>query len=289
MNEQSDRLRVEAPAKINLGLEVLRRRPDGYHDINTLFASIDLTDEIILYPAADGAIHCSVSGNALLDGGSDNLCVRAAEMIRRSRGLTEGLRIELVKRIPIGAGLGGGSSDAAAVMRGVESLWGITLDDRERKSIALSLGSDVPFFLTGGLAHATGQGETLAPLDLVPGYTILLVNPGIHIPTPWAYREIGRSDERPPGDIVGALRSGIEDPALLRERLVNDFEPAVFAAYPVLARLKQRLYDGGALFALMSGSGSTLFALFASTEAATAAGSLFTDEWTALCRFTPSV
>jgi 4-diphosphocytidyl-2-C-methyl-D-erythritol kinase len=260
---------------------------DGYHDINTLFAGIDLADQIILRPAPDGEIHCAVRGNRMLDGGSDNLCVRAAGMMRRSRGITAGVEIELVKNVPIGAGLGGGSSDAATVMRGVERLWGIRLHDREREEIALALGSDVPFFLKGGIAHATGQGEKLLPLAIVPDYSILLLNPGIHIPTPWAYRAIDRRSERPASDMVESLRRGIEDPGLLRKLLVNDFEPVVFAAHPLLGDLKQRLYDAGALFALMSGSGSTMFGLFESRQRAESAQALFASEWTFISRFTP--
>lgn len=285
MNQLSGELRLRAPAKINPALEVLHRRSDGYHEINTLFAAIDLADEIILRPNDDGVIRCRVVGNDVLEAEADNLCVRAAELVRRSHGLTDGVDIELVKNIPVGAGLGGGSSDAAAVLYGVETLWGVRSAEQQRCRMALALGSDVPFFLSGGIAHATGQGEILQPLEISLPFDILLVNAGIHIPTPWAYSAIARSTPRAPTDIVEALRRGIDNPELLQQGLVNDFEPAIFAAYPLLASIKARLYEAGATFALMSGSGSTIFGLFPAGQGASDAAASFTGEWRAPARF----
>jgi 4-diphosphocytidyl-2-C-methyl-D-erythritol kinase len=277
------------PAKINLGLEVIRRRGDGFHDINTIFAAVDLRDDLSLALRDDGAITCRVEGNPTLDPGDDNLCVRAARALRDAAGRPDlGLDIVLGKHIPIGAGLGGGSSDAASVLVGVGALRGIELEGDRLARIAAELGSDVPFFLHGGVAVAVSRGEALTPLALLPRWTVLLVNPGIHIPTPWAYRMVGRSGERPATDLPALLAAGLTDPALLREGLVNDFEPAIFAEYPLLGELKERLYEGGALFALMSGSGSTMFGLFGDRAAAARAATAFTGYWTAIAGFVPA-
>lgn len=279
---------LAAPAKVNLGLEVLRRRADGFHDINTLFAAVELHDDLHLRSRADGAILCTVEGNPDLPSDRSNLCVRAAEELRLKLGDPAlGLDIMLRKRIPIGAGLGGGSSDAAGVLMGAASLWGADPDDAGLPEIAAALGSDVPFFLMGGTARAGSRGEILEPLRVDLPYGVLLVNPGIHIPTPWAYRAVGRSGERSASDLPALLRAGLADPSLLRQGVVNDFEPAIFAAYPVLLELKERLYGRGALFALMSGSGSTMFGLFATEVEAADAATGFPGCWSAVTRFLP--
>ena len=274
-------LRLRAPAKINLGLEVLRRRSDGYHDLNTAFAALDLHDSITLARRDDGQIKLSVVGNPELGSDASNLCVRAALALRDHVGdRTLGLEIELEKRIPIGAGLGGGSSDAAGVLKGAAALWGVDVGNGELSELASALGSDVPFFLRAGLAIAGSRGETLNPVDLALPFAILLVNPGIHIATPWAYQQVARNSERPATDLELILRRGVLNPEILRAELVNDFEPAMFGHYPQLARIKERLYDAGAVFALMSGSGSTMFGLFGTAAEATAAALEFAPYWT---------
>jgi 4-diphosphocytidyl-2-C-methyl-D-erythritol kinase len=280
MTQQSPELRLTAPAKINLGLEVIRRRTDGYHDINTVFAALDFGDELILRSRTDGAIRCRVEGSPELETGMGNLCVRAAAALQKLAGDNPpGFDITLRKRIPMGAGLGGGSSDAAAVLRGGASLLGLDLSPGEMVSVAASIGSDVPFFLYGGIAHATSRGEILEPLDLTIPFAVLLVNPGVHVATPWAYGAVGRTGERSVSDIPSILSRGVRDPDILREQVVNDFEPAVFREFFLLRELKERLYASGALFALMSGSGSTLFGLFSSTEDAERAAGQFKEYW----------
>ena len=276
---------LRAPAKINLGLEVLRRRADGFHDINTLFATVGLYDDLRLRRRSDGIIRCTVEGNPALESDRSNLCVRAAETLRAAIGDPGlGLDIGLRKTIPIGAGLGGGSSDAASVLIGGRALW--KEDPREDlPALAATLGSDVPFFLHGGVAHAESRGEILRPLSIALPWSVLLINPGIHIPTPWAYRMVGRDGERPASDLVALLEAGLDDPLSLREEVVNDFEPAMFAEYPLLREIKGRLYEHGALFALMSGSGSTMFGLFGSDEGATEAAGAFPGYWSAVTRF----
>jgi 4-diphosphocytidyl-2-C-methyl-D-erythritol kinase len=286
MTTTATELHITAPAKINLGLEILRRRADGFHDINTVFAAVDLRDDLHLRSRSDGRITCAVVGNERLEADGRNLCVRAAMALRDAVGDQQlGLDIELKKNIPIGAGLGGGSSDAASVLCGAAALWNLSVDDGTMQSLALVLGSDVPFFLHGGLAVATSRGERLTPLDLHLPFSLLLVNPGIHVSTPWAYQAVNRIGERAASDLSGILLTGIADPAVMRSQLVNDFEPAVFAAHPRLREIQEALYEAGALYAAMSGSGSTMLGLFASDDAAGNADRHFAGEWTVVTRF----
>lgn len=274
---------VQAPAKINLGLEVLRRRPDGFHEVNTIYAAVGLYDTVELRSRDDQQFTCMVEGDRTLgqESPEDNLCVRA---LRKARELAMaadahpcGVDVFLHKRIPTGAGLGGGSADAALTMLGAFTMWGIIPDFDDVSAAAAELGSDVPFFLKGGVAQAGSRGERLHSLDLDLPWAVLLVNPGVHISTPWAYRAINRTGQRDATDLAGALRRGLDHPETLRESLANDFEDAVFLHHPVLLDIKDRLYKAGAFFALMSGSGSTMFGLFRTLEQAQAAGQSFSE------------
>lgn len=282
---------IQAPAKINLGLEVLRRRNDGFHDINTVFAAVGVFDTITLALRPDREIVMRVEGNRELETGEGNLCVQAARRLRQiAAEELPGLDITLEKRIPMGAGLGGGSSDAAAVLRGAATLWELPADEDEMHRLALGLGSDVPFFLSGAISRASSRGEMLVPLEIdLSGLSILLVNPGIHLPTPWAYKAVGRAGERPASDLAATIRRGLVHPEILRDELVNDFEKGVFAEYPRLAEIKGSLYAAGAIFALMSGSGSTLFGLFRSRKEAQDAAGGFPGCWSAVADFLTSV
>lgn len=274
-------LRMLAPAKINLGLEVIRRRADGFHDINTVFVAVGLFDEIEMRARDDGRILLEIEGNRALEPGPENLCARAAAALRERIGRPDlGLEMKLIKRIPTGAGLGGGSSDAASTLLGAAVLWGSSdISPQVLHELGLALGSDVPFFLQGGVALGESRGEILSPLDLTLPFAVLLVNPGIHLPTPWAYRMVGRTGEREPSDLAALLAEGVRHPETLSAAIVNDFEPAIFAEYPLLGELKERLYAAGALFALMSGSGSTMFGLFRNTEEAEESVNQFKDHW----------
>lgn len=279
-----DRIELQAPAKVNLGLEILRRRADGYHDLNTLFATVDLADTVVISRIDSPEVVFRVEGDSVLasEPAGGNLCVRAAELLLYEAGRTRvGLAINLVKRIPTGAGLGGGSSDAAATLRGVSKLLGLHVGESRLHTIALSLGSDVPFFLRGGVALAGGQGEKLESLDIDLPWSILLVNPGIHVPTPDAYRLVGREGERTGSDLVGLLRDAISDPELLRTRLRNDFERPIFDRWPQIAELYGRIAStADNLHTGMSGSGSTLFGLYAERGAAERAAGYFAEYFT---------
>ena len=235
---------MKAYAKINWALRVTGKRADGYHDIETLFQTISLHDDLRFEPSHSLSMTCTDSTIPIDD---TNLVIRAAKAI----GATA--RIHLEKRIPAGGGLGGGSSDAAAVLREF---------DRRDRQIALSLGSDVPFFLEGGTAYATGRGEVLTPLRRVAPVPLLLLIPNERILTAQAYAMLRRFS--PPLGI-DRYRAMIDDDLLDHAtELVNDFEEAIFAKLPQLHALKTRLYEVGAAWAAMSGSGSTIAGAFRS-------------------------
>lgn len=237
-------MRVAAYAKINWTLRVTGKRPDGYHDIETLFQTISLHDELTFERAERLSLTCS---DPSIPTDERNLVIRAAQAI----GVTA--RIHLEKRIPAGGGLGGGSSDAAAVLKTF---------DRKDPQIALSLGSDVPFFLQGGTAYAAGRGEKIQALPLVAPVPLLLLLPEERILTAQAYAMLRRFS-RPLG--VERFRTLIDDDLLDHAtELINDFEEAVFVKLPHLHALKTRLYEVGAAWAGMSGSGSTIVGAFRS-------------------------
>ena len=259
-------MKIRAYAKINLGLYVLGRRPDGYHSIATVFRLVDLYDEIEIVQIDQGT---QFTTNAVeLQDDHSNLCVRAANLLRDLTGIHVGVEINLTKRIPIGAGLGGGSSDAAAVLKGLTKLWALDISREELQTVSASLGSDVPFFFTSQTASATGRGEVLESFDLKIPYTILLVTPNIHVSTSWAYSHLRLRVGTKRPDLRQVLEENLNDPERLREYLVNDFEETVFEQYPEISSIKQRLLSEGASFALMSGSGSSVFGLFTDSSRA---------------------
>ncbi len=251
---------VHAPAKINLGLRILRKRPDGFHDLETVFHRIGLRDTLHLEQADSGiTMTCS---EPTLPTDERNLCVRAAAAVLKHLGVRAGIRMHLEKRIPHGAGLGGGSSDAASVLKAVPELLSTKTEPDALHAIAVSLGSDVPYFLGEGDAHATGRGEILTHFNADFPFHLVVVVPPVHVSTAWAYSQIRPSDNRD-----ASLRRMAGQRAWLRADmteavLANDFEQVVFAAHPQLQDIKNALHSCGALFAQMSGSGSALFGIF---------------------------
>lgn len=254
-------MKVRAYAKINLGLHVLGKRPDGYHTIETVFRLVNLYDEIEILQNETG-IHFTTNSPDLSND-SSNLCVQAANLLRDLTGSHTGVEITLTKRIPIGAGLGGGSSDAAAVIKGLTKLWSLDISRDELQTVCATLGSDVPFFFTGMTAFATGRGEILESFDLRIPYTILLVTPKIHISTAWAYSQLHPNPGAKRPDLRAVLEEGMGNPQRLQNDLSNDFEEPVFKHYPGIATIKAMLLSEGAACALMSGSGSSVFGLYA--------------------------
>ncbi|MEK6650032.1 MAG: 4-(cytidine 5'-diphospho)-2-C-methyl-D-erythritol kinase, partial [Bacteroidota bacterium] len=246
-------------AKVNLGLEILRKRPDGYHDLETIFYRIGLKDEIEVQetPAAL-SMECD---SPTLPIGPENLCIRAAEALRKETGERRGAHIVLRKRIPTGSGLGGGSSDAAAVLVAVNELWkcGSSLDTLRR--IAATVGSDVPSFLSGPLTFGSGRGEILEDLPPRFPYWLVCVTPPLSVSTSWAYGHLRipiRTDRRSLRDRFLHALPQIE---ALAEVLSNDFEPIVFPAHPKVGETQHTLREAGCRIAHMSGSGSSVFGL----------------------------
>jgi len=247
-----------AYAKINLGLYVIARRPDGFHDIETVFCRIGIADDITLASSADIRV---TSSSPEAPAGESNICHKAARLLATHLGVTGGVHIHIEKQIPAGAGLGGGSADAALVIKTVPAFWNRALEPAQQFRIALELGSDVPFFLNDGAAIGRGRGEELEYFPLTIPFTILVCNPNIHIPTAWAYGRITPGASEKPADLRKIVLEGMRTPALLRE-LHNDFEPVAFEAHPEIRHLKETMLARGAVFALMSGSGSTVFGFF---------------------------
>lgn len=245
--------------KINLGLQVVRKRPDGYHELQTVFYPIPLRDNLELRELrnSDAPYALQLAGQAIEGNPDDNLIIKVYRQLKEEFDLPA-LDIYLYKHIPLGAGLGGGSSDAAFMMKGLNEVFELGLSDYEMERRLAGLGADCAFFVQNVPAYATGIGDELTPIPLsLKGMYIVLVKPDVFVSTREAYA--GVTPKEPEHDLLKALRRPVTE---WRDRVVNDFEPSVFAAHPELAAVKQTLYDMGADYAAMSGSGSTLFGLF---------------------------
>lgn len=262
----AERMEIRSPAKVNLFLEVRGRRPDGYHEIETVMQLVDLCDLVRLRRLPRG-IELRVVG-AALPAGPANLAYRAAELLLEEGGRPGGAAIELTKRIPVGGGLGGGSGNAAAVLAGLNRLYGLGLPADRLRALGARLGSDVPFFLTDGLSLATGRGEILTPLRPWPAQWMVLANPQTSVSTAWAYREISSklTEGLVPASIAASIAGGCLPwpPTWVFNRL----EQAVLPYHPEIRALRELLGAGGETPALMSGSGATVFA--AAADEATA-------------------
>lgn len=256
---------VRSYAKINLGLRILGKRSDGFHELQTLFHRVNLSDTI-RFERIDHGVTLDTD-RADIPRDRSNLCVRAAEAVLRDTP-DAGVHMELQKCIPAGAGLGGGSSNAATVLRTLPRLLGLDIPAEELQEIAASLGSDVPFFLHEGSALARGRGEVLDHFSWHSPWWILLVVPDVHVSTAWAYAQLRLQRYQNHMDMRSILMRAHERPDALETLLHNDFEDAVMEAHPAIRRVKERLLEGGASGALMSGSGSAVFALFRDEQSA---------------------
>lgn len=263
-----------AYAKINLGLHIVGKRTDGFHDIETIFHRTSLCDDIRLEPSDRISITCSVPG---VPDDESNHCWKAVSLLRNELGIEKGASIHITKRIPMGAGLGGGSSDAATVLRMLPALWNIPAPMELLHSVALRIGSDVPYFLTDSTAYAEGRGERLRPVPLDLPYWILLVNPNIHVSTPWAYGALAarRNGAFPVRPSLGERFAA--DPMGTILSAENDFEEVVFQQHPAISAVKQQLLNAGAVSSIMSGSGSTVYGLFTDADTARNAALSFTN------------
>ncbi len=274
------RLKVRSLAKINLDLRVLNKRSDGFHELRTIFQTVSLADTIeIEYQR--GRTRIDINSNLNIP---DNLIVRAADSVLKETGATGRIGFVLTKRIPLGGGLGGGSSNAAAVLLALPSLLRKRVRFEKLMELAAALGSDVPFFLTGGTAVGLGRGTELYPLPDIQNWPAILITPGIHVSTPDAYRELRREltgDTPSPiiNDFQGVARRIAGGWPASDWNPVNDFESVVFRQHPQLESIKGTLLRRGARPALMSGSGSTLFGIFPSREKRDRAVRLFRQDF----------
>ena len=264
-------MKLRANCKINLGLDILRRRTDGYHDLETVMVPVrGLFDELTVERRTDTDFRFTSLGLPIDCPPDDNLCLRACRLMR-DRYAIGGLDLSLDKRIPFGAGLGGGSADATAVVLAVDALFGLHLPEAELIDCAAALGSDTAFFVRNTPQLCSGRGEVMEPVEPdLSGLWIVLVKPDVHISTREAYAGV-----RPRVPDV-PLRERLAQPRNRWQECVgNDFEPHIFAAHPELAAVKRQLLEAGALYAAMSGSGSTLFGLYETEKAARRIGSPF--------------
>jgi 4-diphosphocytidyl-2-C-methyl-D-erythritol kinase len=273
---KSSPLRVRSFAKINLALSILGRRRDGYHDIRTIFQSIDISDQIELQASPRLELESkNLSGVPV----EDNLVWKAAKLLAAKFGERRGAAITLSKRIPPGSGLGGGSSNAAAALLGLCRLWGINASDADLLTFAADLGSDVPFFLHGGTALGTGRGEEIHPLPDPPLQHLVVIFPGVHVSTAEAYGSLNlgltssAEDHR-----IQHFRGRVEGNQPYLAGIFNDFEKSILPAHPRIREAKNLLEAKGATAALLSGSGSSVFGFFPDEESALEAARLAAKE-----------
>lgn len=260
----SQSVTIRTGCKINLGLNIVERRSDGYHNLQTIFYPVPLFDELTireidsLFDESDDTL--TLGGHPLDGEVQDNLVLRAVRLLRQEGFPVPPLSIDLRKVIPSGAGLGGGSSDAACMVRTVSRLYGLPLNEEQMKELAGRLGADCPFFINPQPLYAEGIGDVLSPISLdLRGWYLMLVKPDVHVSTREAYAGVR------PHLPAFSLRDTAKLPVgQWKGRMVNDFEESIFASHPLLFEIKEALYREGAAYASMSGSGSTLFGLFRS-------------------------
>lgn len=256
-------LTLKAPAKVNYLLDVIRRRPDGYHDLRMVMQRVNLCDEITisLVDAPEITVTCGKNG---VPDGPGNIAWKAARAMLDLAGSGQGATIVIIKNIPVAAGLGGGSSDAAAVLMGMNELLGLGLSGRRLMDIGLKLGADVPFFIFKKTALAEGVGEQLTPLPEMPAAWVVLVNPGVHVSTAWVYQHLELTNR---GELAKLpyFYGSIEDICSI---FSNDLESVTIPSFPVIAEIKASMLRLGALGAMMSGSGPTVFGLFRDRDSA---------------------
>jgi 4-diphosphocytidyl-2-C-methyl-D-erythritol kinase len=257
-------IHIRSYAKINWTLDVLFRREDGYHELRTIYQTISLYDRLRV-SALDSAIEITCD-DPRVPCDETNLAHKAASLLREATSQTKGARIEIEKRIPVAAGLGGGSSNAAAALLALKRLWQVEIAYADMVKIAMRLGSDVPFFLTGGTALGVGRGEEVYPLEEVEVAHLLIVNPGFAVSTADAYAKLSRLTRVEAARIIPFTLIAAKGIRELPLAASNDFEEVVSAAYPKIAELKRRLVALGAQNASMTGSGATVFGVFDKLE-----------------------
>jgi 4-diphosphocytidyl-2-C-methyl-D-erythritol kinase len=285
-------LTIKTPAKINWFLSILSQRDDGFHTIASLMQCVSLYDTIVFRPAPELDIVSDLTISV-----QDNLVYKAASLLKRYALYGKGAAIRLKKMIPVGAGLGGGSSDAACTLTGLNRLWGLGLSMRELSSLASQIGSDVPFFLNGTVAFVEGTGERVTPFTIRSSVVLLLVKPPQSVSTSWAYSAFDRRriQENPSGFCLNPKPDKLTKKAVdiklfcqalerkdlnaLGSLVMNDLEEAVTERYPVVSEIKHRLKKTGAAVSSMSGSGSAVFGIFTNREKARNAARAMSPYW----------
>ncbi len=250
-------LNLKAPAKVNYLLDVIRRRPDGYHELRMIMQRVNLCDDITLTLTESPGITVTCGKKGVPDG-PGNIAWKAARVMLDLSGCGRGASIDITKNIPVAAGLGGGSSDAASVLTGMNQLLELNLSDQRLMEIGVTLGADVPFFIFARTALAEGIGEELRAMPEMPKAWILLVNPGVHVSTAWVYQNLRLTNEKVLAKVPEFFRT-VEDVAAL---FSNDLESVTISAFPVIDEIKGRMLQLGAVGSMMSGSGPTVFGVF---------------------------
>jgi len=308
-------LSLKAPAKINLFLRVLSRRCDGYHEIKSLIQKINLHDVLTFTLSDNLKVNTSFSDDSqfVIDSTlredipeEHNLVYKAAVLLRNKCSVKSGAKINLNKKIPLAAGLGGGSSDAASTLLGLNKIWSLGLSNGDLYEFAGQLGSDVPFFLNGPRAFVEGKGEKITNIEAGNSFHVLLVKPRITVSTAWVYKNLSicqdfygnqvvdstlrdsdlkLTNEVNKVDNITLFIKAVEKAELRKSKeILNDLEAVTIKSFPVIAEIKDRLIGEGAIFSLMSGSGPTVFGIFNSAEEAMDASKAFKDYWTAVVR-----
>lgn len=263
-----------AYAKINLGLDVLRRREDGYHEVKMVMQTISLHDVLTFEETEQaGIVLVTDDRPELPEDAQDNLVYKAARLVCETFGIEKGVRITLEKNIPIAAGMAGGSTDAAAVFHGLNELWGLSMSTERMQELAVRLGADIPYCIMGGTALSEGIGEKLTPLPSPPDAVVLIAKPQISVSTKYVYENLHADQLQQHPDIdgmVAAIREG--SLAGITGRMENVLETVTQTSYPVIGQIKEMMLEEGAMNSLMSGSGPTVFGIFDNKEKAEAAG-----------------
>lgn len=255
------KFQIKAYGKINLGLDVIGRLPNGYHEVKMVMQTVGIYDELIFERTGSGIEITSDSAELLMD--ESNLIYKAAELMKEKYHIREGIHIHLQKNIPIAAGMAGGSTDAAATLKGISRMFGLDISLLELMKIGVDIGADVPYCVIGGTALAEGIGEKLTPLELAPECYVLVAKPDINVSTKYVYEhlDLGRIENHP--DIDGMVEAiGVGSLQGILDRMGNVLETVTIPAYPVIHELKQRMKELGAVNSLMSGSGPTVFGIF---------------------------
>lgn len=261
-------IRLKAMAKINLGLDVLRRRPDGYHEVKMIMQSVDLHDDLVLEETEESGICLTCDKEEVPTDGTNLIC-RAAALLMQEKQVKRGVRIHLTKRIPMAAGMAGGSTDAAAAMKGINEMFRLGYTEQELMERAVKIGADVPYCIMGGTALSEGIGEILTPLPDMPYCHILIAKPDIDVSTAFVYSHL-QADQLTVHPDIDGMTGALKAQSLegIMERLGNVLETVTIPTYPIIDQIKENMRQSGAKGVLMSGSGPTVFGIYTSLEQA---------------------